>query len=423
MEGLGCEQLARESGFQERAPRKISAPNFIKALGAQAYLPHVSLNTLAIVQSKVSGVQVSKQGVDKRLGPEAILFLGNVLLSGLHQLSQAGWSGETAAFSSFNHVLIQDSTHLRLPDELADLFPGSRNQSGQPNSLLKIQMVYDLLSDGVRDLSLSGFTRNDQEAAADILDRAEPGDLVLRDLGYFSGRVFRQMDERGVFFLSRLQSRVALYDPDTGARLDLEKELRRSPVLDRKVLLGSKEKMKVRLVAAPVPNNVANERRRKAKSNRDRRCAPSRSSLKLLGWEIFITNVDKEVWSTQTAAKAYFSRWRIELVFKVWKSHFGVAAIPRGSNILVLACILARLIHMIWFHNLYDLVNHQAVRMTGRHISMQKFADFLNVLTVLESIVLKDDQNQKLNWEIILALCSYDKRKRKNYFQKLMALS
>ena len=64
------------------------------------------------------------------------------------------------------------------------------------------------------------------------------------------------------------------------------------------VLIGASQKLPVRLVAQMLPQEIAAERRRKAKANRDRRCKPSKASLTLLGWEIFITNVPRDIWSS-----------------------------------------------------------------------------------------------------------------------------
>jgi hypothetical protein len=54
--------------------------------------------------------------------------------------------------------------------------------------------------------SLSGFTRNDQAAAADILTVTRPGDLILRDLGYFALPVLAAIEAKGAFFLFPLQT-------------------------------------------------------------------------------------------------------------------------------------------------------------------------------------------------------------------------
>jgi len=70
------------------------------------------------------------------------------------------------------------------------------------------------------------------------------------------------------------------------------------------------------LVALPVPDHSANERRRETKNNMDHRLKPSRESLKLLGWQIFFTNVGRSVWDLLTIRTLYVIRWRIEIIFK-----------------------------------------------------------------------------------------------------------
>ena len=78
---------------------------------------------------------------------------------------------------AFQRVLIQDSTLIALCAALAKIFPGSRNQCGTTHGQLRIQALYDLLTQRFLSFGLSGFTRNDQAAAYDILPALQAGDL------------------------------------------------------------------------------------------------------------------------------------------------------------------------------------------------------------------------------------------------------
>jgi hypothetical protein len=388
-------------------------------------VPRISLNTLAMLVSILSGDRISKQGVWKRLGCEAVVFLADVLFAALRRtFSGALAIRDEGVFSHFHRVLIQDSTYLRLPDHLANLFSGSRNQTGRRSSHLKIQLIYDLMEEKIKGLGLSGYTRNDQEASRDIFAYAGRGDLILRDLGYFSVPVFRELSERGIYFLSRLRNRMAVFDGKTGERLDLLAQLQKHKTFDQCVLLGSKDRLPIRLIAVPVPETLANERRRKAKMNRDKRQAPSRSSLQLLGWELFVTNVDETVWSAETAARVYFMRWRVEVVFKVWKSHLRITEIPRGSKPLILSFILARLLYLVWFHTSFDRLNTRSRSAEGPWISMQKFADFTNVFSAALALSPDIECGDPLFDDIMQTLCAYEKRRgRNNHYQALRSLS
>lgn len=293
-------------------------------------------------------VCLSKQALWERISTRAVAFLQAILALVVHRQLTRSHALPPTALEPFARVLIQDSTTIALTPELAAAFPGARNQRGVAHGHLKIQAFYNLRAQRFVHFRLSGFNRNDQAAAPDILALARPGDLVLRDLGYFVLDPLQQLDQRGAFFLSRLRSDSTLYDPDTGRPLDLLRALRRQGRFDAVVLLGE-IRLRVRVVAVPLPPAVVAERRRKARRNRDQRSQPSARHLALLGWGLFVTNVPQTRWSAATVAQVYGLRWRIETIFKAWKSHFQLTTVPRGSATQLEAMIYARLIFVTVF--------------------------------------------------------------------------
>jgi len=76
-------------------------------------------------------------------------------------------------------------------------------------------------------------------------------------------------------------------------------------------------KVPVRLVALPVPAQVAAKRRRALNCNRDRRCNPSAAHRALMNWAIFITSVPAHRLPADQIAELYGLRWRIETIFKI----------------------------------------------------------------------------------------------------------
>ncbi len=291
--------LAKRVGFQQRQPQKIAPAVLLKALCVLAFCSRSSFETLASVVGLLGGQSVSKQALAKRFSTPCVEFVRHALFSALGTVVEFERAEKAGVFEPFERVLIQDSTSLALHPHLAAAFPGSRNQSAKKHAILKIQTIYDLLSERFISFSLSPFTRNDQAASPDMLAAAQAGDLVLRDLGYFVLSVFRQLHQRGVFFLSRLRPDVCLFNQN-GQRFELLKHLRRYGQVDMALLLGVKEQLPIRLLAVPLPQAQADARRRKAKKNRDRRSHPSKEHLELLGWEIFITNVDELTCSAKT---------------------------------------------------------------------------------------------------------------------------
>ena len=423
LDRIDCAALARRSGFQKRAPRKIKSIEFLKSLCVGVFQPRVSLSVWATLLGLISGCSVSKQAFGKRINESAVTYIRDVLFASIGNLSEMHLARGAGVFARFRRVLIQDSTHIPLPDHLADQYPGASNQRRRKQAGMKVQAIWDLMKEQFIHFSLSPFTRTDQSASRDIISIVRQGDLIIRDLGYFVLSVFKQLNGLGAYFLSRLRSQVVIYDPRDGKRIDLLAELKKRGVLDMNVFLGQKERLPVRLVALPVSEEVANARRRKAKSNRDRRCRPSQASLQLLGWQIFITNVDSSIWTTKTVAEVYRIRWRIEIIFKAWKSHFDLISTPDGSKAQVEVCILAKLLFITFFHAFFGQISVAMARNNKAPISVLKAAKLIKNFPILLWAALTEG-HMDLIANILTTNCSYEKRKqRKNFNQQLALLS
>ena len=346
---LPLETLARSCGFLRRRPKKLAPGAFLQLCCLLALQTQVSLRAWACLWGLLTNQTLSKQGLAKRCNSSAVAFLRSVLELVLGKLLTV--PGQVpATLRGFGRVIIQDRTTLSLHPKLAASFPGPRNQSQKTSAALKVQVFYDLLTQRCLRFWLSPFTTNDQKASAQILHLAQRGDLIIRDLGYFVLSVLAQAQRQGIFFLSRWRQDLLLMDPLAHTPIDLLAQLRRRGSWDAPVLLGQKERLPVRLVALPLPAHVAAERRRKALANRDRRLRPNKERLALLAWEIFLTNVPKARWSTREVAATYRLRWRIEILFKAWKSHFRLGRFTQGSAAQVELLIYGRLLWITLFH-------------------------------------------------------------------------
>jgi hypothetical protein len=417
------EEQARQTKFMRRKPKKLTPLLFVQAALLLVGQSVVSLSRWAVLLGVLSGSWLSKQSIWERINHGAVCFLQQVLGLVLAERVTQGAHRASAALRSFGRVLIQDSTTIKLAAKLAAHFPGSRNQRGAKHGQLKIQVTYELLSQRFLSFGLSGFNRNDQAAARDVLALLRKGDLVLRDLGYFVVETFEKIAQAGAFFLSRLRLDTSLFDPKSQQPIDLLKQLKRYGQLDIRVLLG-KQKLCARLVAIKLPEPVATERRRRAKQNRDRRCKPNARHLALLGWAIFITNVDRELLSAQAVAKVYGLRWRIETIFKAWKSHFRITAVPKGSPAQLLSVIYARLIfvtvmaqlcHGDWraLWKAQDQPSRSLLKTAGL---LGDF--FLNVCLQAWQPRLLEALRLQLDYH-----CRYERRTRQNFVENLMKLA
>lgn len=409
------ERIARRSNFMKRQPKKIDPNIFLQALVIMAVSPVFSMRAFAILLGLLGHKVVSKVAVFLRMTPPAIDFVKEALFNAVSATSRLKEEIGKGVFASFRCVLLQDSTNLSLPPELAVYFPGAKNQSGKTSASVRLQTIYNALTETFVSFQLTAYRCNDQCASRSILDSIREGDLVIRDLGYSSLRVFRAIGEKKAFYLSRYSHKIALFHP-TGERFDLLGTLKKHGTLDEMLLAGSEERLSVRVVAIPVPEPVAGERRRKLLHSRDRRLNPDPTHLALLGWEIFLTNVPENIWDARTVCRIYGVRWRIEIIFKSWKSHIKMHAFAHPTPTEVELLIYARLIYITLFQCcFFTRLAALVYETTGQHISLLKAADFFTH-RLLTALLTGGDYG--LIVQQIVKHCTYEKRnKRLNYGQ------
>jgi hypothetical protein len=416
---IQVESLARRTGFLRRRPRKIPVADLVLAFCALGPESALSLERIAAVVGLAARCRYSKQALHQRLSQTLESFLQAVALALFGQMSAP--CRTQGCFAAFGRVLLHDSTVQALPRRLARFFPGSAHQRSKNGAALKIQWVYDLLSGSLVQWSLSGFRRNDQAAASDILEVAQKGDLILRDLGFFSLPVMVGLESLGAFFLSRLRHGVVVRDPQTKKEINLLQLLRRNGRFDGWVLLGESQHL-LRLVALPVPQEVADRRRALAKNNRDRRCVPQAQRLALMNWSLFLTNVPQEVWPASQIAQIYRLRWRIEIVFKSWKSHLRLRELNTRSADLVRLSVLIKLLYCLLTARCFDA--WAAVAPAGRQVSLLRFSRALAHCSLLLTATLLQMTPEQLLTHHLAHHVFYEARSdRKNFLQLLTRLA
>jgi len=423
LESLSLNQIAREQGFVQRKARKISPHTFLMGFFIMVLTGRHSLSSFAMTMGLLSNLRISKQAVDKRINPGLIRFLRSLLGHCLVQnIDISSLSLKEKLACAFNKIFLQDSTYIQLTPKLAEQFPGNRNCSRKKFSLLKIQAVYELITETFHHLDFSGFIKNDQAASSNILTILSKGDLLIRDLGYFVLSVLNKISHLGAYFLCRYKHGVLVFETDGKTPINLLILLNKQGIMDKDVLLGKKEKVPMRMVAIPVPEPVAAKRRRKAKTNRDRRLNPGKEHLFLMGWNIFVTNVDRDTLSMEQIALLYRLRWRIEIIFKSWKSHFHLRNVPKASFERVLAYIYSILIFVTLFQtHVYHRLYRKTIENNLQQLSLFKVTQFFK--EQIWAVVLFFMQPERLEKQIYYH-CAYEKRKKKiNYAQTVLALS
>jgi hypothetical protein len=349
--GAEIEPIGHRTGVIQRC-RKFTAVLLLKMLVFTLLkLPRPKKKDYVSTASQL-GLTITARAVAKRFTPRLVAFLRDVLAQVLEK-TVAARPVPTALLKKFTAVFVGDSTTVVLPDECRGEFPGCGGKSGAGQAAVKLQVVWNLCTGKLVRLLFEPGRRTDTTSAA-VAALPPAGSLSLWDLGYFSLKRFAAWTAQGAYWISRWQPGTTILDPD-GRPWDLRARLREhrwDGPLDVMVLLGAAQRLPGRLIALRVPQEVAARRRQKAYQKAQKSgLTPSAAHLEWCDWTLFVTNCPAELLTWQEVVVLYRSRWQIELLFKLWKSHNGLALHAAGRDaVWQLAEFWAKLIAILVQH-------------------------------------------------------------------------
>jgi hypothetical protein len=188
------------------------------------------------------------------------------------------------------------------------------------------------------------------------LDHDLPAGAVrIVDLGYWELAALAALAQRGVYWLSRAHATTDIQTSDGRwwSLLELLQEQGHGP-LDLAVRLGATAQVPARLLAMPVPEEIAAERRRRLIAEaRDAGEPVSQLRLALARWAIYVTTIPPELLTLDEALILGRARWQIELLFKLWKSHGQIDLVRDVNPWRVLCELYGRLLSQIVQHWLF----------------------------------------------------------------------
>jgi len=398
-------KIGKRCGFAQRKAKKITPYHFVLSFLISCCKSQNTFSGWAVQIGLLTGRSVSKQAVFDRIDACATAFAQGLLQKVLLQQSAKGFVERL--FCAFGKVLLQDSTTLKLPQSLSSIFPGNHSR-GEQKAIARIQSIINIKAMKFIDFVVGSFTQNDQSASGSILQWANKGDLVIRDMGYFAMDTFEKLIKADIHFLSRLKYGVKLYDGQ-GNEIALNVLLKGNKAVDQWVYIGVEKKVWIRLVMLPVAAEQRAERVRKAKHDRDKRLNHSRQYYQWLGYSVYITTVEKQVWTPKEVAKAYSVRWQIEIIFKSWKMGFHLQDILHqgctNEQRVRVSIFLMLLFICLFMQKIYVRYKTSIEGMGEKLISLMKLSVF--ICNNLKEIFSLPDKHLK---ELIARHCCYDKR-------------
>jgi len=414
-------RIAFGCGFCVRRSGKIKASDVLIHMCIESTKGTVSYNDMAARIERCTGVGISRQAYWERCDETCVLLFQQVLACVIDSKCRAGkeFAGELITAGAYPRILLQDSTIIQLPARLFTLFSGVKNAATTVCNA-RIQCVYDLKAGTFVKFTIDPYSKNDLRATLEI--DLNPGDLVLRDRGYFTLEAIRKHIEASAHCVCRYKHKTALFDPRTAAPIQLLELLRRNRALDMEVMLGTTENLKLRLIAAPIDEETANLRRMRARKQMKGH-APSQDLLDLMSWSIFLTTIDDPAVGFQQILGLYGLRWRIENIFKTWKSNFNFAKIHRVSEPQLRVLLTARFIMIVvLYQNLFLPLTRLVHASSGRVLSLMKFMRYITRnLTRIPEMMNCTNLESGL-FRALRLYCVYDKRKRPNFATQTQCL-
>jgi len=323
-----ADQLAREVGFIQRE-RVLSGADFVQTL-LLGWLqePEIAYDGLTQVLGR-RDVSITASGLSQRFTPEAAALLQRVL----ERLSAEQLEVEAVdlpLLKQFTAVIVEDSSILVLPEELAQMWRGCGGSAGMSEAALKLFVRWDVLCGKLEGLALEQGRRNDKRGPLAVEDLPD-GCLYVADLGFFGvqrltqvvGRAAGRRGRRKRYFVSRYQTKTVLLTR-SGHRIKLRGVLPQQvgQVVEFGALLGQVGRLPVRVIVQRVPKEVADERRERIRETAQAHGRqPDEEVLYLADWTIVLTNVPRKRLSTEQVLVILRLRWQIERLFRLWKEH------------------------------------------------------------------------------------------------------
>ena len=314
-------QTAKETGFLKRSS-KLKPEAFLSL--CTLLKDSVGKNTLPNLCSQISyefHTFISKQALHERFNDKAVSFLKQVY----KQLAdkQEITSSVLEHHSVFSRLRIMDATSFRLPSSYSD-YPGVQGHG------VKVQLEYEWLRGKLLYHKIQAEAKSDKDAARDQMESLEPGDLLLRDLGYYSARLIKEMENKGAFFISRVPSQTKFWtgsSKEDWTQIKPEEDLKHKvsgETIDYgfiKVGGDSRSSYVARVVAQKLTLQQQKQRERalhlKRQKGHQTLSANQRTQIQIL-----VTNVTQEDLAAQDLYPLYSIRWQVEILFKAWKSLF-----------------------------------------------------------------------------------------------------
>ena len=339
---LPVQKIAEEVGYCKRR-RKIDMVIFFSSL-LFCFSTGIERSIEAIRQTYVtaSKTTIARSSFYNRFNPQLVLMMQELLKYACNKAFESV-PALKKKLREFTELIIVDATVMKVHNFLHNVFPSCRKGKGRGKTKAVVKM--ELMINPFKTVPSRIKITPEKENSRKFLEIGEwvKGKLLLFDLGYFSYKLFHDIDSCGGYFISRLKNCAdPLIVGDNSAHKVWNscfpgKKLKEVLQCNIGAVLDFKTLIKVRPRRKCAASEIIHRYMRVV-------CI---YNLEEGRYHRYITNIPYDMIGSHDIAKIYRVRWEIEMIFKELKSFFRLHEFPTRKAEIVEVLIYAAILSLV----------------------------------------------------------------------------
>jgi hypothetical protein len=390
------QQKAVDSKFYTRSSKFLPIQFFDILLYNAAQSGQCSLSQSSNEIFDSFGITISKQAYDERFDDTAVAFVKSIFEEQLQK--QIAGIVHPNFLKKFTRVRIKDGTRFDLPKRLKDHFKGFGGKNASEAGVC-IQFEFDLKTGSILEIELTDANKPDNKDVSIKAENIKKGELVIRDLGYFMLDAVEKIIKKEAYIISRLNAKAKVYEPN-GEEISFEKVYQwmsenKITHFEKSVLIGQKCKIPIRLILNIVPEDEYKKRMRKIESYNKKKGHQTTLDYKSRArFNLFITNIESEDLPSEEVYTLYKLRWQIELIFKIWKSIYGIDKVQPMKYQRFICTLYAKLLLLQINNQIINTIQGKIYKKFNKILSKNKCFKTLLIYSAKIRKVLMDKPNK-----------------------------
>lgn len=339
---LPIQKIAEEVGYCQRK-RKIDMVIFFSTL-LLAFGTGIKCSIEGFRQAYIiaSGTIIARSSFYCRFTPQLVSMMKELLKYACDEVSQTA-PKLVKKLEEFTELIVVDATVMKVHNFLKNVFPSCRKGTGRGKTEAVVKM--ELAINPFRTVPTKIKITPETEDSREFLEIGEwvKGKLLLFDLGYFSYKLFHDIDTNGGYFISRLKNcaNPLIVEDNSPHKVwnacYLGKKLKGILKCNIGAILDFKTLIKVRPRRNCPESEIIPRYMRVV-------CI---YNLEEERYHCYITNIPYRMIGTHYIARIYRCRWEIEMIFKELKSFFRLHEFPTGKAEIVETLIYAAIMSLV----------------------------------------------------------------------------